>query len=92
MQRFPVVKEEKVNMAQANGGPTPHLGGGSSPANKCSREKSGDVDDESPGHSCGLITTEAEDREAAVNMLPNSDPIIIQSCAVCSRDVTGVRG
>lgn len=89
---FPVVKEDKINMAQINGGSTPHLGGGSPPENKRSREKSGDVDIEARGHSCGLTTTETENREAAVNMLPNSDPTMVQSCAACNKDVTGVRG
>eukprot|EP00904_Undaria_pinnatifida_P006489 jgi/Undpi1/2970/HiC_scaffold_14.g06347.m1 len=77
-------------MAQINGGSTPHLGGGSPPENKRSREKSGDVDIEARGHSCGLTTTETENREAAVNMLPNSDRTMVQSCAACNKDVTGL--
>lgn len=35
-------------------------------------------------------TASKEDREAAINMLPNTD-LTIHSCDACNKDITGVR-
>ena len=96
-QGFAVVaaceREEERNMAQANGSSPPPLGGaGSSSVQKRAREESaGDVGDtdEARGH-CRVACTVQENREAAIDMLPNANPTKTRPCNACGKDVTGV--
>lgn len=75
------------SMAQANGDSTSNcgssavkLGGG--------EQAAGRARDFAAMRALGPASK--EDREAAINMLPNADPTI-HSCDACNKDITGVR-
>lgn len=76
------------SMAQANGDSTPNCG---SPPGKLAgggEQAAGRARDVAAMRALGPASQ--EDREAAINMLPNADPTI-HSCDACNKDITGVR-
>ena len=83
------------SMARANGDATsPNCGGGAKlVGGGCegtqTAGKEGRGRDFASLRAMGVAASK-EDREAAINMLPNADPTI-HSCDACNKDITGVR-
>ena len=76
------------NMAQANGDSTPNCGSPPSKLAVGGEQAAGRARGVAAMRALGPISQ--EDREAAINMLPNADPTI-HSCDACNKDITGVR-